>query len=129
MKVRQAEADSGARPELLSSHEREEIRRLRRENYELRRANEILKSASVFFAKELDPDRCSLSVPGLSASRAVDGLAVRVPGGACARLVVWVGCARTPSLISVRDPGWLRVGDMMGDGVFRWGDAVRPLCL
>ena len=56
-RVRQAEADSGARPELLSSTEREEIRRLRKENYELRRANEILKSASVFFAKELDPDR------------------------------------------------------------------------
>ena len=56
-RVRQAEADSGARPELLSSGEREEIRRLRKENYELRRANEILKSASVFFAKELDPDR------------------------------------------------------------------------
>ena len=56
-RVRQAEADGGARPELLSSTEREEIRRLRKENYELRRANEILKSASVFFAKELDPDR------------------------------------------------------------------------
>jgi len=56
-RVRQAEAGSGARPELLSSQEREEIRELRRENYELRRANEILKSASVFFAKELDPDR------------------------------------------------------------------------
>src|SRR3954463_30010 len=56
-KVRQAEADSGARPELLSSQEREEIRRLRQENYELRRANEILKSAAVFFAKDLDPDR------------------------------------------------------------------------
>ena len=56
-RVRQAEADGGARPELLSSSEREEIRRLRKENYELRRANEILKSASVFFAKELDPDR------------------------------------------------------------------------
>jgi transposase len=36
---------------------RHEIRRLRQENYELRRANEILKSANVFFAKELDPDR------------------------------------------------------------------------
>ena len=48
-RVRQAEADSGARPELLSSAEREQIRRLRKENYELRRANEILKSASVFF--------------------------------------------------------------------------------
>jgi transposase len=56
-KVRQAEADSGARPELLSSSERDEIRRLRKENFELRRANEILKSASVYFAKELDPDR------------------------------------------------------------------------
>ena len=55
--VRQAEADGGKRPDLLSSQEREEIRRLRRENYELRRANEILKSASVFFAKELDLDR------------------------------------------------------------------------
>jgi transposase len=37
--------------------EREEIRKLRREVHDLRRANEILKSASVFFAKELDPDR------------------------------------------------------------------------
>ena len=56
-KVRQHEADSGKRPDLPTSQEREEIRRLRQENYELRRANEILKSASVFFAKELDPDR------------------------------------------------------------------------
>ena len=56
-RVRQAQADSGARPELTSSSEREELKRLRRENYELRRANEILKSASVFFAKELDEDR------------------------------------------------------------------------
>jgi hypothetical protein len=50
-----------------------------------------------------------------------------VIGGAWGRWEVRVGCARTPSLISVRDPGWLRVGDMMGDGVFR--DAVRPLGL
>jgi transposase len=56
-RVRQAEADGGGRPELLSTQEREEIRRLRKENYELRRANEILKSASLFFARELDPDR------------------------------------------------------------------------
>ncbi len=56
-RVRQAQADSGRRPDLLSSEEREEIRKLRKENYELRRANEILKSASVFFAKELDTDR------------------------------------------------------------------------
>jgi transposase len=56
-KVRQAEADSGGRPELLSSQEREEIRRLRKENFELRRANEILKSASVYLAGDLDSDR------------------------------------------------------------------------
>ncbi len=56
-RVRQAEADEGRRPDLMSSAEREEIKALRKENYELRRANEILKSASVFFAKELDPDR------------------------------------------------------------------------
>jgi transposase len=55
-RVRQAEIDTGRR-EGLSSEEREEIKRLRKENFELRRANEILKSASVFFAKELDSDR------------------------------------------------------------------------
>ena len=55
-RVRQAEADSGQRGD-LSTQEREEIKKLRKENYELRRANEILKSASVFFAKELDTDR------------------------------------------------------------------------
>src|SRR5438128_1254954 len=56
-RVRQAAADSGKRSGLLSTQEREEIKKLRKENYELRRANEILKSASVFFAKELDTDR------------------------------------------------------------------------
>lgn len=55
--VRRVEANDGRRKDLLSDEEREEIRKLRRENFELRRANEILKSASVFFAKELDPDR------------------------------------------------------------------------
>ena len=56
-RVRQAEADGGLRPDLPTSAEREEIRKLRAENFELRRANEILKSASVYFAKELDADR------------------------------------------------------------------------
>lgn len=55
--VRQAEADGGKRKDLLSTDEREQLKQLKRENRELRRANEILKSASVFFAKELDPDR------------------------------------------------------------------------
>jgi transposase len=56
-RVRQVEADQGLRPDLPTSEEREEIKRLKHENYELRRANEILKAASVFFATELDADR------------------------------------------------------------------------
>ena len=55
--VRQAEADTGRRRDLLSSEEREELNRLRKENFELRRANAILKDASVYFAQELDPTR------------------------------------------------------------------------
>ena len=55
--VRQAEADAGQRRDLLTSDERAELKRLRDENFELRRANAILKDASVFFAKELDPTR------------------------------------------------------------------------
>ena len=55
--VRQVEANEGLRPDLPTSEEREEIKRLRQENFELRRANEILKAASVFFAGELDPHR------------------------------------------------------------------------
>jgi transposase len=55
--VRQAEADQGLRPDMPTSAERQEIRELKRENAELRRANEILKAASVFFATELDADR------------------------------------------------------------------------
>jgi transposase len=55
--VRQAEADGGLRPDLPTSEEREQIKQLKRENFELRRANEILKAASVFFATELDADR------------------------------------------------------------------------
>jgi transposase len=51
--VRRAEIDDGVRPG-LTSEERERLKALERENRELRRANEILKSASAFFAAELD---------------------------------------------------------------------------
>lgn len=47
--VRQAQVDTGARPG-VTSEESAEIKRLRREVAELRRANEILKAASAFFA-------------------------------------------------------------------------------
>lgn len=55
--VRQAEADEGRRADLPTSAERERIKALEREVTELRRANEILKAASAFFASELDPRR------------------------------------------------------------------------
>jgi transposase len=51
--VRQAEIDRGERGG-LTTEERVRLKQLERENFELRRANEILKSASVFFATELD---------------------------------------------------------------------------
>lgn len=52
--VRQAERDAGQRPGLTSA-ERERLTALERENRELRRANEILRKASAFFAQaELD---------------------------------------------------------------------------
>jgi len=52
--LRRAEVDGGLRPG-LTTEERERIRQLEREVRELRRANEILKAASIFFARELDP--------------------------------------------------------------------------
>ncbi|GAB2324820.1 transposase [Streptomyces griseoincarnatus] len=52
--VRQAEADRGERDDRLTTAERDELRQLRKEVAELRRANEILKAASVFFAQEID---------------------------------------------------------------------------
>jgi transposase len=51
--VRQAEIDGGLK-EGVTSDEKEEIKRLRRENAELKRANGILRAASAFFAAELD---------------------------------------------------------------------------
>ena len=55
--IRQAQADRGQRSDLPTTAEVEELRRLRKENAELRRANEILKAASAFFAQEMDPTK------------------------------------------------------------------------
>ena len=55
--IRQDEADRGERDDRPTTAEAEELRRLRKENAELRRANEILKAASAFFAQEMDPTR------------------------------------------------------------------------
>src|SRR5207253_11311457 len=52
--VKQAEIDSGKRPGVTRAEQRR-ITELERENRELRRANDILKAAASFFARELDP--------------------------------------------------------------------------
>ena len=52
--VKQADIDNGKRPGVTTAEQRR-ITELERENRELRRANEILKAASAFFARELDP--------------------------------------------------------------------------
>src|SRR3954447_14664108 len=83
--VRRVEADEGLRPDLPTAVEREEIKALRKEVYELRRANEILKAASVFFATELDADRpkwaaLSIALAAASASsRSAGSWACRRP--------------------------------------------------
>jgi transposase len=51
--LRQAEIDAGDRPGVTTA-ESEYTKKLERENFELRRANEILRRASAFFAAELD---------------------------------------------------------------------------
>jgi len=52
--VKQAEIDNGQRPGVTTA-DQQRIAELEKENRELRRANEILKAASAFFARELDP--------------------------------------------------------------------------
>ena len=52
--VKRAEVDQGLRPGVTSA-DQQRLVELERENRELRRANEILKTASAFFARELDP--------------------------------------------------------------------------
>src|SRR5205085_7000650 len=52
--VKQADINNGKRPGVTTEQQRR-IAELERENRELRRANEILKAASAFFARELDP--------------------------------------------------------------------------
>ena len=74
---------------------------------------------------------CWLSVGGgaLSPLGRPEGPSAKRLTGAVPALAGTGVCARAPSLISVRGPGWLRVGDMMVDGVIPQEDAVRPLGL
>ena len=49
--VKQAERDAGRRADILNSVEREELRRLRRENRQLRQERDILAKAAAWFAQ------------------------------------------------------------------------------
>lgn len=55
--IRQDEADRGERDDRPSTDMIEENRRLRRENAELKRVNDVLRAASAYFATEIDPTR------------------------------------------------------------------------
>lgn len=55
--IRQDEADRGQRHDRPTTDMVEENRRLRRENAELRRINDVLRAASAYFASEIDPTR------------------------------------------------------------------------
>ncbi len=55
--IRQDEADRGQRHDRPSTDMVEENRRLRRENAELRRVNDVLRAASAYFASEIGPTR------------------------------------------------------------------------
>lgn len=55
--IRRDQADRGERDDRPTTEMAEENRRQRKENAELRRANEILRTASAYFAQELDPTR------------------------------------------------------------------------
>ncbi|MEV0186736.1 transposase [Streptomyces sp. NPDC050625] len=55
--IRQAERDAGERNDGLTADERAELVALRKENVQLKRANEVLRTASALFAAQLDPTR------------------------------------------------------------------------
>ena len=85
--VRQAEVDGGTRPG-VSTEESAELRKLRAEVRELRRANEILKAASAFFAEPGRPETNSGAISGHQARFGVEPIC---------RVLSQHGCPIAPS--------------------------------
>ena len=75
--VKQTELDGRERDDGLRSEEREELRRLRRENARLKQERDLLKRAAAFFAKE--PASCSAS----RARASMAGRPARLQSGRC----------------------------------------------
>jgi transposase len=104
--VRQAEADHGERDDRLTTAERDELKQLRKEDAELKRANEILKAASDFFAQELDRPRTSRR-PGhgrrrsLARSGGAGSARGRAPSRGCGASSPRVRCSLTIVIIHI----------------------------
>jgi transposase-like protein len=96
--IRQDEANRGECTDRPTTTETEELRRLRKENAELRRANEILKAASAFFAQEMDPTRREvLNAVAHLRDRFGVGPVLRVLGIASSTFYGWLAQQRNPS--------------------------------
>ncbi|WP_329060113.1 IS3 family transposase [Streptomyces sp. NBC_01429] len=86
--IRRAEADAGERDDCLSTGERAGLTALRKENSQLKRANDVLRTASAFFAAQLAPTRPRLTAlvdehPRLGAECVLWEL--RIPSSTCYR--------------------------------------------
>ena len=104
--VRRAETDAGERPG-LTTDERARMKELEKENFELRRANEILKAASAFFAVGARPATAAL-VAFIDEHRPRFGVepicrVLTEHGCKIAPNTYWVAKKRPPSARSVRD--------------------------
>ncbi|WP_141662978.1 hypothetical protein [Streptomyces sp. Wb2n-11] len=103
--IRQAEADAGGRDDRLTTDERAELAASRKENAQLKRANDVLRTASAFFAAQLDParprrPRSSMSIHARESS-AYFGNCTSLPppttAGAARNVSRANACAGTPS--------------------------------